>query len=527
MSQNLPVDPRYSMIPGFNPDHFDLLDDADKRLFADSITQLVGGESLRDYVCRVCPNEPPPPHLQPIIDVIEYARIRPVRAVFDMGPGHAKTTMLLRAIAWWLAPDNSPADLCTYVTYSDQQARDKSRIAKETLLASGSDLKEDAKSAGFWLTPQGGGLLAKGSRGGITGKRVPGIAIYDDPYKDMQEARSRAINSMIIERFKTVVFTRLQGGSVLVMHTRWHVDDLIGYILKNLKWDSISIPTVCDKVDPVTKVDLIGRRIGEVAWPEKYPYDLCRHANQQLKVCGHDGHLAEIRATVGESIFAAMYQGQPRPEGTRVFHEPARFRLHDEKPGSRTDLFDNTPLRKSEFTWTGKRGVIAIDPAATASTSADHSVLLVCAMSGYGSEAMMWIIDCVRIQVEIPQLVKTARRLQNNYKLMIACEAIAGFKSVPQSLRAMDPGLRVLDVTTGGKDKYTRSMSLSSAWNSGRVLVPIDAPWADVLIAEFERFTGTNDAEDDQVDAGAHAWNTLYRERAKITEKDYDQQSTI
>lgn len=504
------------LLPDFDPEAFALLSQHEQDLFTQSITQLVGGETLREFVERVAPHEPPPKHLQPIIDVIEYARIKPVRAVFDLGPGHAKTTMLLRAIAWWLSPTQSPADLCTYVTYSDSQARTKSRICKETLELSGSTLNADATAAGFWLTPQGGGLLAKGARGGITGKRVPGLAIYDDPYKDMQEARSGSVNSMIIERFKAVVFTRLQGGSVLVMHTRWAVNDLIGYILKTLKWDHIGIPCVCDMVDPVTGVDLIGRKIGEVAWPEKYPYELCTNPDGTPKMCGHDGHLAEIRATVGEHIFAAMYQGQPRAEGTQVFHEPARFRLRDKLDPETGEVLD-----RANWTWNGKRGVIAIDPAATAKTSADHSVMLVCAIEGYGAQSVMYVVDRVRIQEEIPNVVKIARKLQAKYRLLVACEAVAGFKAVPQSLRAMDPTLRVIDITTGGRDKFTRAQSLAAAWNAGRVLIPVDAPWADHLISEFTSFTGSNDDEDDQVDAGAHAWNTLYRERKAIQYSDY------
>lgn len=477
----------------FNPDWVKFLPPDEQVQFYRAANQLVGGESIRDYINRVTPHEPPPRHLEPILDVMEYARLKPVRVVFDMGPGHAKTTALLRSMAWWLDPARSPADLCAYITYSDGHARTKSRICKETLEAAGSALHQDVNSASFWLTPQGGGLIAAGAQGGITGKRIPGLIVYDDPYKEMKEARSNAVNGAIIERFKTVAFTRLQGGSIIVLHTRWHVDDLIGYIDKNLKWDKISIPSICDVVP-----DILGRKIGEVAWPEKYPYEICSDKD----ICGHDGHLAEIKKTLGDHIFNAMHQGKPRPEGTQVFHEPSRFSLKD-------------------FTWQGKRGCISIDPAATAKTSADWSVLLTVATSGYGIDTNMWIVDCVRQQVEIPQLVKLARQIQQRTRLMIVCEAIGGFKAVPQSLRAIDPKLRVLDLDTAGKDKYTRAQALAAAWNDGRVHVPTDAPWADTLIEEFCRFTGNNDTHDDQVDAGAHAWNILYRGKAKVTQEDY------
>ena len=505
------------------------LEQQEQDRWASAMQSLVGGEKLWDYIARVTPHEPPQRHFDPVIDVLEYSRLKPVRIVFDMAPGHAKTTLLMKSIAWWLDPRQSPGDLCAYVTHSAEQARTKSRIAKETyLVGTGAELHEDKTADGFWLTPQGGGLRALGSRGGLTGSRVPGLLVYDDPYKDMQEARSHAINSMIIERFRGVAYTRLQGGSIIVLHTRWHVDDLIGFIVKefirkNLGWDQISIPAICESPetdvlerrgtskDPITGQDIVG----EVAWPEKYPYEICADEHGDPVMCGHDGHLKELRLTLGELMFCAMYQGQPRPEGTLVFREPARYRLRDG-----VDRHTGQVVR-SEFSWTGKRGVIAIDPAATESTAADWSALVVMASEGYGIRTRIWIVDVIRVQVDIPTLVKMAKRLQQQYPLMVACEAIAGFKSVPQSLRAIDPGLRVLDVTTGGKDKFTRAQPLAGAWNDGRVLVPIDAQWAEPFIYEFCRFTGVNDAHDDQVDAGAHGFNILYRPAPRITESDY------
>jgi predicted phage terminase large subunit-like protein len=481
----------------FDPEHLKLLSPVERKLFEKSMRMLVGGESFLDYCLRIAPHEPPPKHVMPVIDAIQQARIKPLCVVIDMGPGHAKTTYLQRGIAWWLQPDQSPADLCAYLTHSDGQARDKSRIAKEAYELGGGTFDESKDGDGYWLTDKGGGLVSKGAQAGIMGKRVPGLLIYDDPYKDVSEARSPAINGKIIERFKAAGYTRLQGGSAFVMHTRYAMDDLIGYILRQLKWDHISIPTICDSTN-----DVLGRKPGEAAWPERYPYEIC------TKPCGHDAHIKDVEKTLGPHLFAAMYQGKPRPEGQQLFHEPARFKLKD-------------------FSWTDKRGVISIDPAATAKTSSDWSVIMTVAMEGFGTASKMYIVDCVRIQVEIPQLVERARRIQYEKRLMIACEAVAGFKAVPQSLRAMDAKIRVIDVNPGSRDKFVRALPLSAAWNDARVLVPIDAPWADTLLEEFTRFTGNNDLHDDQVDAGSQAWNILYRAAKKITESDYSQSSGV
>lgn len=506
---------------GWDPDQISLLTPEEQQKFRDSMAMLVGGESFKDYICRIAPDEPPPEHLYPLVDVIEQSRVQPVRVCIDIGPGHAKTTTLCRGLAWWLGL--SPSDLCAYLSYSDSQARSKSAIALDAYATSGDQLRSNRESPGSWYTSFGGGLVSKGAQGGITGKRIPGLLVYDDPYKDLSEARSSAINGKIIDRFKAVAFTRLQGGSIIILHTRWAMDDLIGYILRELKWDSISIPTICNKVDEKTGVDRIGREIGDVAWPDHYPYEICLNEDGSKAMCGHDGHLKEIKLTLGDHIFAAMYQGQPRPEGHALFHEPARFQLYD----------DPKTGKKSEFSWSGKRGVISIDPAATAATSADWSVILTIATEGFGIWTKMWIVDCVRVQVEIPELVNRIVRVQKERKLWVACEAVAGFKAVPQQLRAIDPKIRVIDVTPNGKsrlskslyigggDKFTRALGLSAAWNQGRVMIPIDAPWADTLIEEFMRFTGNNDRHDDQVDAATQGWNVLYRGKKPIDQSAY------
>jgi len=532
----MPPSPTTRALTQFDPSRMGYLSPQEQADLVACLESLVGGESAADFIARVWPDEPPPDHVAPIIDVVQQARVSPVRVFIDIGPGHAKTTTLLRLLIWWLV--RSPADQCAYVTYSSGQAHDKSRVAMEFAEDAELKLAADSQAKGHWHTPYGGGLIAAGAQGKLTGQRVPGLILYDDPYKSELEARSAAINFAVKERFKGIAFTRLQGGSIIVLHTRYAEDDLGGWLLRDLKWDSIHIPTVADSPN-----DILGRRIiehpeyvamsrseqkkfglydkdklryGEVAWPARYPYEIC------TEPCGHDAHLAEIRATIGEHLWSSMYQGSPRAHGKAIFHEPSRYRLKD--------LVVNGVIEaKSEFSWQGKRGCIMMDTAASAKTSADYTVMLVLAIEGLGANSVMWIVDCVRVQAEIPDIVVIAKRLQLKYRLLIGVETVAAGtgRAVAQMLRRVDKTLRIIDVEVAGKDKFTRSIPVSAAWNDGRVLVPIDAEWADVFIEEHKRFTGVNDRQDDQVDADAHGWNLLYREKPRVTIADYAQDSGI
>lgn len=529
-------------LPEYDPANLEFLSEKERAELHDGLESLVGGERPVEFVNRLWPDEPIPQHLMPVVDVFEQARISPMRCTIDVGPGHAKTTILLRLLIWWLC--RSPADQNAYVTYSGAQALDKSSLALDYAELASLPLAKDSTAKGHWHTPQRGGLIAAGARGKLTGQRVPGVILYDDPYKDEQEARSEVINGAVIMRFKGVAMTRLQGGSIFVLHTRWGENDLIGWINKNLKWDRIHIPTVADSSD-----DILGRKLlsktqwlalpsferakygpvesskygavrglkeemfGQVAWPEKYPYAIC------TTPCGHDGHLEELRKTIGEHMWWALYGGAPRPIGKAIFHEPSRYR--------KNDVLDEKGrvVKKAEFIWKGKRGCIPADTATSANTSADFTAILVVGMAGYGVEAEMWIYDMVHVQEEVPEVCQILERTQRKYRLLIAVETVAANagRSISQMLRRANKKLRIVDVEVGGRDKFTRAIPISAAWNQGRVHVPMDEDWADELIDEFKLFTGVDDLHDDIVDAAAHGWNLLYRERPVITEADYVQ----
>lgn len=423
------------------------------------------GQSLAAFIASEFPRQPPPPHLRSLLDLFERARHRPIKACVSLPPGHAKTVTILRAIAWWLK--RSPADTCAYATYSDSKAWSESRRAREWAQQAGVIMRADTQNVAEWRTPQGGGLLSVGAKGGLTGRRVSGVLVVDDPYKDREEVNSTAIRERIWEWFTEVAHTRLEGGSVIVVHTRWSEDDLIGR-LESQGWEVVNLPAIAEEDDA------LGRAPGAPLWPELYSL----------------ATLAEARALMGEWSFAALYQGHPRPRGSSVF--------------GAAHYYDATT-----FDPRGCVIMIGGDPAASTSTRADHSVALALAVQGYGVRAVGHVLDVRRAQIEVPDYVDLVRRMSVQWwNAPLAIESVGGFKAVPQSLRRIDPDLRLVEVRMGA-DKFTRAQPVAAAWNSGRLLVPTAAPWLKVFLAELQRFTGVSDAEDDQVDALAHAWNAI------------------
>lgn len=482
-------------------------------------------EPAADFLARLVPTEPPPGHTRLLIDFFERARHEAIREAHSMPPRHGKTVTIMRCVAWWIA--TNPADTCAYVTYSSDQARSKSRIIRELVQRAGVTLMRGSSNLKEWRTEQGGGLIAEGAMGGLTGKGFQGVVVFDDPYKSLIDAASPRSRAKIQELFEAAITTRLEGASILVMHTRWDVNDLIGWLEKEKRWKVVNIEAIAPDVanDNLALPDPLGRAPGEALWPEVYPVAICSGP------CGHNGHLDDIREQVGPYVWSALYCGRPPRRGGSVFGDPTQFQL-------------------ATFQLDGHRTGVGVDPAITASTSADYSVLMVGAMVGRGTDARLYILDVVRRQVELPDLVLLAMPLTEQWPgSPMFVEAVGGFKGVPQSIQRTDETVRKMEhervlakwhedhpgeAANGNapplppprvhvvpvyptRDKLLRAQPVAAAYLAGRVLVPTDAPWAAALIAELRAFTGVGDDHDDQVDALAHLWNGLYRGVTDLT----------
>jgi predicted phage terminase large subunit-like protein len=421
-------------------------------------------ETLTEFVGRVTPHHPVQPHMMPIIDLIEKARRRPIRACISMPPRHGKSETVFNGLCWWLA--NVPADTHAYLSYSDDQATSQSRKIRQRAQEGGVALSMEMANLSEWRTTSGGGLFASGVGGGLTGKGLSGMAVVDDPFSGPEQANSKRIRDAVWDWFTGVVMTRLEGASVLVVHTRWNQDDLIGRLAKQGGWEVLNLPAIAGFDDP------LGRSPGEPLWPGVRPLSM----------------LEEQRA-IDAYTFEALYQGRPRPRGNAVFQkEPARY-------------------NPATADFTGWRFLGAGDPAATDNTSADFSALGALAVIGEGAKMRGRIVDAYRGQITVPEFADKIIIFSDKHGGMeIGIEAVGGFKALPQMLKRVRPGIRIREIRPLG-DKFTRAQPVATAWNDGRIEVPTAAPWVSAFLEEIMAFTGVRDAHDDQVDWLAHAWN--------------------
>lgn len=415
------------------------------------------GDELLAFIEAMTPGYMRPRHLQPVVDLINRAkRGERVRACVSVPPRHGKTETILHGMAQWIA--ERPGDLLAYLSYNERRGQSQSARIRDIALRCGVDLRDDANTKGLWHTLDGGGLIAGGIRGTITGFGTR-LLVIDDPIKDREEAESAVLRDANFDQFTGTLLTRLTpDGSVIVIHTRWHEDDLIGRLAQyeEVRWEVINLPAL----DPVS---------GSALWPELWNVET----------------LDERRRLIGPYDWHSLFLGQPRPRSGKLFGEPARY--------SRADVL-------------GARIVIFCDPAATAKTSADHSVICVLATKGIGVEQRADVLDVWRGQVEIPSLVGKLLDYQRHWGAAIHVEAVGAFKGIRQMIRSIDPNVRVIDTQPHG-DKFVRALPAAAAWNDGRIRVPMLAPWLPPFLRVVQGFTGVSDAHDDDVDALSGAWN--------------------
>lgn len=175
----------------------------------------------------------------------------------------------------------------------------------------------------FEIVGYRGRYRSAGVGGGITGMGA-NLAIIDDPFKDQMEAQSETIRNSVWEWYTTTFYTRLEkNAAIVIMHTRWHEDDLVGRLLDLAKrdpkadqWLILNFPAILDDENERSPFD--NRSIGEPLWPNKYSLEA----------------LATIRANDPNGFEALQQQRPVKPGGSLFPRTPFKliddFHVHDE-----------------------------------------------------------------------------------------------------------------------------------------------------------------------------------------------------
>jgi len=152
----------------------------------------------------------------------------------------------------------------------------------------------------FEIVGARGGYRSAGVGGSITGLPCT-FGIIDDPFKSREEADSPTHREKIWAWYTNDFYSRLgKDARVVLTHTRWHRDDLVGRLLRQQEdrqadqWEVIRLPAIAtDQRHPDDP-----RMPGEALWP-------AFKTAEELDVIRRQ----DARA------FQALYQQDPRGEG--------------------------------------------------------------------------------------------------------------------------------------------------------------------------------------------------------------------
>ena len=318
----------------------------------------------------------------------------------------------------------------------------------------------------FEIVGHNGSYRSAGVGGGINGMGAD-IMIIDDPFKSRAEADSPTIREKIWDWYTSTFYTRLApGGGILVIATRWHMDDLTGRLIEAAKsgegdqWEIVDYPAIatCDEAH---------RKKGEALHPERYP----------LKM------LMRIKAAIGTRDWEALYQQHPTVEGGAVFRkEWLKFYAPTDLPQN----FDET--------------IISWDMTFKEGDDKDFVVGQVWARK----DARYFLLDQVRRQMDFIATMEAFVTLSQKYPraLKKLVEDKANGPAVISALKSHVPG--IVPVEPDGS-KTARAYAVTPLFEAGNVYIPNPSwcPWARDYVDELTQFPTA--AHDDQVDATTQA----------------------
>lgn len=401
----------------------------------------------------------PAAHHRLIAEKLEaVARGEILRLIICMPPRHGKSELASRRFpAWYLG--NYPLNPIIAASYNSELAGDFGREVRN-IVASPEyralfdvKLAQDSQAANRWHTDKGGAYVAAGVGTAITGRGAK-ILLIDDPFKDREEADSEIRRQRVKDWYTSTAYTRLMpGGAVIVIQTRWHDDDLAGWLLSEAErggdqWDVLSLPAIAHDNAPL--------------WPEWYPLE----------------RLEQIRAVLPARDWNALYQQNPIPDDGDYFK--ADWFAEYETPPKQLNIYG-----ASDYAVTDGGGDFT-----------EHGVF------GVDANGNLYVLDWWFGQTSSDVWI------EKKCDLIIRHNPACWFGEAGPIRRAVEPFLlnRMTERNAFCRiewlpsiaDKEARARGFQGMASMGKVFLPKNAPWKGHVLNQLMRFPAGK--HDDAVD---------------------------
>ncbi|MGI5155811.1 phage terminase large subunit [Microbispora sp. CA-102843] len=429
----------------------------------------------------------------PALDLIDAALVdvaegRCDRLMISLPPQEGKSVRISRRFPEWLL--NSRPDLrLAIVSYAHAVARRHGRAIRDDITNHGHLLNlainPSTSAQHEWeILGRQGGVYCVGIRGSLTSRPVDGL-IFDDPYKDGEQADSDAWRETVRDFWTEVAIPRLGPGAfVVIVQTRWRVDDLSGWLQEEDvtgRWRVINIPAQADHDPNKGEVDLLGREPGEYL----------------ISARGRTVEEWETKKLeVGSRTWNALYQGRPSPAEGGIFKREWWREYTEPRWVTRAD--------GSHLVIGADEVVCSWDMAFKNTDASDFVVGQVWAR--FGLQA--YLLDQVRGRMSFVETRKAVKELAAKWPQATAkyVEDKANGTAVINSLAKSVSGLIPVEPEGG---KVARASAVAPFVEAGQVWLPAPslAPWVGAYREEHASFP--RGGHDDQVDATSQALNRL------------------
>jgi predicted phage terminase large subunit-like protein len=392
------------------------------------------------------------------------------RLTVSIAPRHGKSQMVsIFFIAWYLG--HHPDHKIMLVSHTTDLAVDFGRKVRNLIATDeyqnifpNTTLAKDSKSAGRWNTNQGGEFFACGVGSALAG-RGANLLVIDDAHSEQDVLNG---NFEIFEKayqwYAYGARTRLMpAGAVVIVGTRWHQDDLIGRVVKDMSKDEDADQYTVVEFPAMMEVDQPdGTTQNKALWPEFF----------DLKA------LMRTKASMPVFQWNAQFQQDPTgEEGALVKREWWGLWLKDDPP-------------KCDYV------IMTLDAAQETHNRADYTAITTWGVFFNDDSGLNEIIllNAIKERYEFPELKAKALLEYGEWEpdSFIVEKKSAG-AALYQELRRM--GIPVSEFTPhrGSGDKTARLNSVTDIVKSGLCWVP-RTRWAEELVDEVASFPfGSND----------------------------------
>lgn len=368
-------------------------------------------------------------------------------------PRHGKSLMTSEiAPAWFMGknPDKKIVGASHTATLAEDfgaKVRDHiSSPVHEAVFGYDGSLKRTKAAAGNFRTNKDGEYYAVGVGGTPIGKGAD-VYIIDDPIRGRKDVESESQREDLKNWYSTAVLSRLEGqGAIILMHQRWHEDDLAGWLIKEEeiggdKWRIVNMPALIEDEDDYYS-DYLQRDYGEALIPEL-------HSKKKL---------LRLKNTMLPRDWMSMYQQKPRASEGDEFTEDMlmRYKSAPHQVGSGCNVY------------------IIVDPADSQSKNADYTAMVVI---GLGSDGNYYILDMVRERLDLSGRANTLIELHRRWRpLAVGYEAYGVQADIQHIQYLQEQENYRFPITNVGKvsklKKEERIRRLIPDMTSGRWMVP-------------------------------------------------------